>query len=113
MQTEYVGPKEADVLAADALVVGLPPDIGPSASECAPFFDLLSKLSAEGKLSGKAAAAVGKGPALDAVNRVLAGSGLTVVTPGEPAGMDDIERAKALGRQLVTTAATLKRHAPA
>jgi hypothetical protein len=44
---------------------------------------------------------------------VLAGSGLTVVTPGEPAGMDDIERAKALGRQLVTTAATLKRHAPA
>jgi NAD(P)H dehydrogenase (quinone) len=108
MHTEYVPPKEADILAADALILGLPADVGPSAAECSPYFQLLMRLHAEGKLAGKAAAAVGTRPAVDAVTRALAAAGLSVV-PAESANVDDVESAIALGRQVVAVAESLKR----
>ena len=108
MQNEYVPPREADILAADALIVGLPADLGPSADECAPFFELLTRLHAAGLMSGKAAAAVGASPAVDTVNRALAAAGLSMVA-AESARADDVASAIALGRRVVSVAESLKR----
>jgi len=108
MQKEYVAPREADLIAADALIVGLPDDMSPASAECAPFFDLLSRLHADGKLAGKAAASVGRGAALESVARALREAGLRVVTPDAADG-SDVDGAIALGRRVVAEAAALKR----
>jgi flavorubredoxin len=109
MRAEYIAPREADVLAADALVVGLPPELGPSSPECAAFFELLAKLRAGGKLGGKVAAAVGTGPVVDAVNRALTSAGLSVIRPEAPAIA--VESCIALGRRVVAEAESVKRRA--
>ena len=108
MHTEYVPPREADILAADALILGLPADVGPLATVCSPYFEILLRLNAEGKLAGKAAAAVGPSPSVEAVNRALAAAGLSMVAP-ESAGVDSVEGAIALGRRVVSVAESLKR----
>ena len=108
MHKEYVPPKEADLLAADALIVGLPDDMSPASAECEPYFQLLSKLGDEGKLQGKAAAVVGAGPASDAARHALSATGLTVVAADPSAGGGDVDRAIALGRRLVEVAASLR-----
>ena len=56
MRKEYVTPAEADVLWAEAIIFLLPPDIDASSGECAAYFDLLRRLSAEGKLESKTGA---------------------------------------------------------
>lgn len=107
MQKEYVAPREADLLAADAIILGLPDDMSPASGECAPFFDQLAQLHAEGKLGGKAAAVVGGGAASEPVVRALRKAGLTVVTPDAADG-DDVDGAIALGRRVVAAAILLK-----
>ena len=106
MQKEYVAPREADLIAADALIVGLPGDMSPASGECAPFFAQLARLHADGKLAGKAAAVVGRGAALESVAHALREAGLTVVTSEAADGVDG---AIALGRRVVAEAASLKR----
>ena len=106
MWTEYVPPKEADLLAADGVVVGLPDDLVPSSIECAPFFELLNRLSAEGKLARKAAAVVG-GDSASAVAAALRRAGFTLAAAPE-AAPDARGGAIALGRRLVSTAESLK-----
>jgi multimeric flavodoxin WrbA len=108
MHKEYVPPREADVLAADALIFGLPADMSPASAECASYFALLSKLHAEGKLKGKAAAVVGASPACDAARQALSASGLTVVVSDASTGGNEVERAIALGRRVVDVAASLR-----
>jgi hypothetical protein len=109
MHREYVPPREADVLAADALVVGLPAGMTPEASECSSYFEMLAKLGSEGKLAGKAAAAVGAGKTLDAIARALSAAGLTVVTSNEGTAGDGTEAAIALGRRVVAAAESSRR----
>jgi flavodoxin len=110
MHREYVAPKEADLLAANALVVGSPSDLGPTSGEWAPLFAMLAKLKADGKLLGKVGAAVG--PQADAFAAVLGQLGFTTVPPSatDAAAADDdgVTRAVALGRQVVSLAHTLQ-----
>ena len=102
-------PRETDVQAADALIVGLPAGMTPGSEECSGFYDLLAKLGAEGKLSGK----VGRGGWYrsdpDAIARVLSAAGLTVVTPNEGTRGDGTEAAIALGRRVVAAAESSRR----
>jgi NAD(P)H dehydrogenase (quinone) len=108
MWKEYVPPKEADVLAAGGIVVGLPGDMSPASEACAPFFDLLRTLQADGRLSGKAAAVVGTGGTAAATADALRGLGFTVLDPEAPGPGDALERSVVLGRRLVATAESLK-----
>lgn len=102
MWKEYVAPKEADVAAADAFVIGLPHDVKPTSPECTPFFELLARASAEGRARDKAAAVVGAGAAPAATAVVLRRMGFTLVE-ADPAIGDQMDRAVALGRQLVAS----------
>jgi NAD(P)H dehydrogenase (quinone) len=109
MLKEYVPPREADVLSADALVVALPAGMKPESGECAQYFDMLSKLHIAGKLSGKAAAVVGTHPSRDAIASMLRSMGVPVVMTEETSGGDDdVEQAVALGRQVVSVAESLR-----
>ncbi len=102
MSREYVVPKEADVLAADALIVGSPADVDAASAEWSPYFELLSRLGADGKLAGKVAAVIPNGAASDLFSAALVRAGLTVVPP--PAGTRDVDGAIALGRAVVSAA---------
>jgi len=104
MHREYVPPREADVQAADALIVGLPAGMTPRSGECSGFFEMLARLGGEGKLAGKVAAAVGADQTLDAIAGALSAAGLTVVTSKEDSRSDGTEAAIALGRRVVAAA---------
>lgn len=109
MRKEYVAPREADVLAADVLIVASPPDLSPSSPEWAAYFELLGRLGSEGKLRGKVAAAVDHGPASQAFSSAVQQLGLTAVAPPSAAGDSDaVARALALGRAAVAAAQALR-----
>lgn len=106
MHKEYVAPREADIAAADVLIVASPADLEPSAPEWTPFVALLERLSADGKLASKVAAVIPTGPSSDAFDTLLRRLGLDVV-PGsgpETAGMAAVDAAVALGRRAVSAA---------
>lgn len=105
MHLEYVGPRDADILAADALVIGLASDVGPEAPECAPFVDMLRKLHGDGKLAGKVAAVV-HGDERGALATLLGDVGFTVVRP-DASVADPLARAVDLGRKVVAAAKPL------
>jgi multimeric flavodoxin WrbA len=106
MHKEYVAPREADVLAADALIVGSPADLDASAAEWASYLDLLAALQADGRLAGKVAAAIGRGRAIESFSEVLRRLGLTIVPSDAPA--DDVSGAVALGRKVAAIAAATR-----
>jgi multimeric flavodoxin WrbA len=111
MHKEYVAPREADVLAAQALVIGSPADVDPSSPEWARFIDLLRRLQVEGRLTGKVAAVIATGPSSDAFAAVSRQLGLATITEADidaDAEMDDVGRAVALGRKAVLVAQTAK-----
>jgi hypothetical protein len=58
MHREYVAPREADILAADGLVLASRDDMDAAAPEWRPLVELLAKLHGEGRLAGKAAGVV-------------------------------------------------------
>jgi len=118
MQKEYVAPRQADILAADVLIFGTPPDLTETSSEWAPLFTMLETLQAEGKLHGKVGAAVGDGDAIDAFTAALGQLGLIPAGSAESKGaagapLDYVERAVALGRQAVAVAEARKQKAGA
>ena len=99
MQKEYVAPREADVVAVDALVLVSPDDLDATAAEWAPYLDLLNRLGADGKLAGKVAAVIATGAAAQAFADVLRRAGLAVLLPETPVTGSDA--AVALGRRVV------------
>jgi multimeric flavodoxin WrbA len=102
MHKEYVSPREADLLAADALIVASPADVDASAAEWADYFQLLGRLQADGRLAGKLAAVVASGAAADSIASAIRRAGLTVIAPASGAdATDDMSRAVALGRAVV------------
>ena len=106
MHKEYVAPREADVVAADVLVVASPADVPPTSPEWQAYVDLLTRLHAEGKLRRKVAAVVDNGPSAAAFSTELERLGLSVVTA--PTERDELARAMALGRAAVTAAQAMK-----
>ena len=115
MQKEYVPPREADLLAADVLIFGTPPDLNEASAVWVPFFTMLDKVRAEGKLLGKVAAVVGDDEAAGLFAAALGRLGLHALTTeeanGASAASGEIERAVALGSHAVTVAETLKQKA--
>jgi flavodoxin len=105
MQKEYVEPREADVLAVDALIVGSPADIDAKAPEWSSFVGLLTRLHGEGKLAGKVAAAIPTGTGFESFAALLHRLDVPMVPLDDGAAdIDDVSRAVALGRQVVALA---------
>ena len=111
MHKEYVAPREADMLAADALIVASPPDVDASAPEWSPYVELLERLHSEGKLAGKVVAAVPNGASSESFAALIRRLGLPTATTGDSGTGDDVSRAVALGRQVVALADATKRAA--
>jgi hypothetical protein len=107
MHREYVAPAEADVLAADGLIVGTRAGATPASPEWEGFFDLLTRLAREGRLAGKVAAVLDAGDAdtTQAFAAALVALGLTAPVPAAGPGPDG---AVALGRQVADTARVLR-----
>ena len=110
MHREYVAPREADVLAADALIVASPADVDASSPEWTELMDLLTRLQAEGKLAGKVMAAVADHSLSTSFGAVIERLGVATVTSGaaSPADRDAVARAVALGRAVVAQAKALR-----
>ena len=88
MHKEYVAPKETDILAADAIIFAMPPNLKTS-GEWKQYLDLLARLRSEGRLEGK------------------------IIATLEPAGgspdVEAVERATEQGRKVAIKAHELKR----
>jgi hypothetical protein len=106
MHKEYVAPREADLVAADVLVVASTSDVPPTSPEWQAYLDLLTRLHAEGKLQSKVAAVVDNGPSAGAFSTALEQRGLSVVSA--PSEGDQLARAIALGRAAVARAQAMK-----
>jgi multimeric flavodoxin WrbA len=102
MHKQYIAPREADLVAADVLVVASTADVGPASPEWQSYFDLLRRLHAEGKLRQKVAVVVDNGPSARAFSSELERLGLSIATA--PTESDELARAMALGRAAVTAA---------
>ena len=100
---------EDDAGTGYALIVGLPDGMTPASAECSGYFDMLARLGADGRLAGKAAAAVGSGATVDAIAGALSAAGLTVVTGDPRSTGDGTEAAIALGRRVVAAAESQRR----
>lgn len=107
MHKEYVEPREADILAADGLIVGTPADIDASSPEWSSYVALLERVHASGTLTGKVAAAVPTGAAADSFTALFRRLSLTTPPGTSTAAAADTAEAVALGRQVVALAQAL------
>jgi hypothetical protein len=111
MQKEYVGPTEADILGADAIVVAPTSGCDPDGAEWREYITLLRTLGAAGKLSNKVGAVVSaaNGDTVAAFAGALLATGLVVVPPGAtPANAATPAAATAHGRRVAAAARALK-----
>ena len=113
MRKEYVPPTEVDIAGADALMVAVPPGIGPTAPEWAPLTQILSALASQNKVRGKLAAIAPGGDA--ATNAAFAAAlgevGFTLVGPAAAAGAatpGSLAHVQAHGRLVAETSRALK-----
>ena len=106
MHKEYIAPREADLVAADVLVMASTAEVTTASPEWQACLDLLARLHAEGKLRGKVAAVVDNGPSARTFSTMIERLGLPVVPT--PTGDDDLARAMALGRAAVAMAQATK-----
>ena len=106
MHKEYVAPREADLIAADVLVVASTADVMPASPEWQALFDLLTRLHSEGQLRRKVAAVVDNGPSARAFSTMLERLGLSIAPAST--GDDEVARAMALGRAAVALAQATK-----
>jgi len=113
MRKEYVPPKEADVLRADAIIFVAPPDFSSVSPEWTEHLDLIEELRSTGKLEGKVAAAIQSDAGLDALATMILRAGFIVVPPAivqaTGNGGDSTARALAHGRKVAEVAKALKR----
>jgi hypothetical protein len=113
MRKEYVPPTEVDLAGADALMVAVPPGIGPTAPEWAPLTQILSALASQNKVRGKLAAIVPGGDAATnaAFAAALGEAGFTLVGPAAANGAPtpgSLAHAQAHGRAVAEISRTLK-----
>ena len=109
MRREYIGPNEADVLRADAIIFVAPTGFSAVSPEWTEHLDLIEELRSAGKLEGKVAAAIQNDMAADALATLLLRLGFIVVPSG--ANVDSAARALAHGRRLAEVAKALKKDA--
>jgi multimeric flavodoxin WrbA len=110
MHKEYVAPREADVLAADALILASPGDVSASSPEWSTFLDLLARLQSEGKLTGKVVAVIANGAASDSFAAFVRRLGVATPEPDRASAAEDgVSRAVALGRHVVSMAQAMKK----
>jgi multimeric flavodoxin WrbA len=102
MHKEYIPPREADLIAADVLVMASTADVMPASPEWRAYVDVLTRLHAEGRLRSKVAAVVDTGPSARAFSAILERLGLSIVPAST--GDDELARAMALGRAAVALA---------
>jgi multimeric flavodoxin WrbA len=111
MHKEYVAPREADVLAADALIVASPGDLDTSSPEWSSYLELLTRLQSEGKLAGKVVAVVANGTASESFTAFIRRLGVATSEPDSAPAGDDVSHAVALGRHVVSMAQAMKKAA--
>jgi NAD(P)H dehydrogenase (quinone) len=88
MHREYIAPRDADVLAADALILASRADVDASAPEWRPFVDLLERLHEGGRLAGKTAGVIANGAASASFEALLARFGFAMApSGGDPVGL--------------------------
>lgn len=107
MQKEYVEPREADILAADALIVATPADVDAASPEWSSYVALLERVHASGKLTGKVAAAIPTGASADSFTALFRRLSLTTPPDTGATAAADTAVAVALGRQAVALAQAL------
>jgi multimeric flavodoxin WrbA len=107
MSQEYIAPKEADAIWADALIIGIPARVHASSPEFKCFLDLLEALRSQGKLDGKVGTSLDGG----ALSGELVGLGLVVVPGPSVASAEASEAARLQGRRATEVARALKQAA--
>jgi hypothetical protein len=115
MHKEYVAPAEADILAADALIVGAPGGSSATSPEWRDYLSRLTRLGADGRLAGKVAAVVDAGDpsTVESFASALLALGFSAPAPAPVASVrtHDTDSAIALGRLVAETARALKQTA--
>jgi NAD(P)H dehydrogenase (quinone) len=109
MSKEYIAPREADLLWADAIVIGTPASLNLAATELKTCLDMLGAAHREGKLRCRSGLVIASGAAegnatTQALCAALARFNVTVVPPEQNTGADPLESARLQGRQLVEMA---------
>ena len=115
MEKEYVAPREADLVWADATFIAIPANLSIAAPELRPYLELMASLHQRGKLGCKVGAAFlsAAPPAgqtdslLAALCASLAQFHLILVPPREESA-DPLETARLHGRRVVEVARALK-----
>ena len=97
LRKEYVGPNEADVLRADAIIFVAPAGFRAVSPEWTEHLDLIEELRSAGKLDGKVAGAIQIDPKGELATVILR-LGFIVVPSG--ADVDSAARALAHGRRV-------------
>lgn len=108
MRKEYVPPTEADLVGNDALILAAPAGATTDLGEWSAFSDMLVRLGAAGKLSGKVAAVVDTGneATRGAFASLLTRTGFRVLTADMPvpgASPELAGQATACGRRVATS----------
>lgn len=106
MNGEYVAPREADAVCADALVFGMPAGIEGLPREFQSYFNSLEALRDAGRLEGKIGAAFAGGLWSEPLYAVLRRLGLTTI--GMIADGDMLEAARLQGRRIAEEARSLR-----
>ena len=109
MRKEYIGPGEADVLRADAIIFVAPTGFTAVSPEWTEHLDLIEELRSAGKLEGKVAAAIQNDSGADTLATLILRLGFIVVPT--VANADSAARALAHGRRLAEVTKALKKTA--
>jgi NAD(P)H dehydrogenase (quinone) len=98
MNKEFVAPREADAIWADAIVMGAPAGNDALPDEFKRYFDTLSALREQGKLEGKIGAAFTQASSSRALYEAIGGLGfITVPLAPDP---DSLSAARLQGRRV-------------
>jgi NAD(P)H dehydrogenase (quinone) len=79
MNKEFIAPREADAIWADAIIMGTPAGADALSTEFERYFESLDLLRAQGKLEGKIGAVFTQGSSAGALHQAISGLGLKTV----------------------------------
>jgi NAD(P)H dehydrogenase (quinone) len=115
MEKEYVAPREADFLWAEAMVIAIPANAGAFSTELDTHLESMKVLQSGGKLHAKVGTAITAGstagqndPALDSLYSALAGLNLILVPQGHAPAGGELESARLQGRRVTEVTRALK-----
>jgi len=106
MNREFVAPREADALWADAIVMGTPAGADVLSTEFKRYFDTLEALREQGKLEGKIGAVFTQGSSTAPLYEAIGGLGLTGVPATTNPNTQDAARLQ--GRAVAEAARSLR-----